>query len=122
MQSVGVEDDGIYTLTASNSVGETVATARLNCHTEKPHFIKYPQDVTIHDYAAYETKVRAEGVPTPTLTWIKDGQPFDGEQSGVHLAFGSGASDLQVTSDLSIDHFGKENQGNVSANNYFDCR
>lgn len=79
---MGLEDDGVYTLTASNSVGETVATAKLNCHSEcfvwketevelitfslsaeKPHFLKLPQDLVIHDYAEFETKVRAEGIP-----------------------------------------------------------
>lgn len=113
MQSVGVDDDGVYTLTASNSVGETVATAKLLCHTEKPHFIKYPQDLTVHDYAEYETKVRAEGVPKPTLQWLKDGKPFNADQPGVKIDIGNGSTDVQVTSDLSIEHFGKEHQGNV---------
>lgn len=29
---------------------------------EKPHFIKMPQDATIHDYADFDTKARAEGI------------------------------------------------------------
>lgn len=33
VSNVGLADDGIYTITASNSVGETIATARLNCHS-----------------------------------------------------------------------------------------
>lgn len=114
VQSVGIEDGGAYTLTASNSVGETIATAKLNCHTEKPHFIKFPQDLTIHDYAEYETKVRAEGIPTPTLHWLKDGKPLNTDLSGLKVDFASGATDAQVTTDLSIKHFGKEHQGNVS--------
>lgn len=80
---------------------------------EKPHFIKFPQDLTIHDFAEYETKARAEGIPKPTLHWIKDGKPFEADQPGVKISFDS-ASDVQITSDFSVEHFGKANQGNVS--------
>lgn len=71
-----------------------------------------PQDLTIHDYAEYETKVRAEGIPKPTLHWIKDGKPLNLDLPGSKVEFSS-ASDVQVTSDLSIEHFGKLNAGNV---------
>lgn len=33
VSSVGLEDDGLYTITASNSVGETVSKAKLTCHS-----------------------------------------------------------------------------------------
>lgn len=35
VENIGVEDDGAYTITASNSVGETIATAKLVCHSKK---------------------------------------------------------------------------------------
>lgn len=69
--------------------------------------------MTIHDYAEFETKARAEGIPKPTLHWIKNGKPLNVDQAGTKVEFGS-ASDVQVTSDFSIEHFGKENEGNVS--------
>lgn len=34
VENIGVEDDGVYTITASNSVGETIATAKLVCHSK----------------------------------------------------------------------------------------
>lgn len=34
VSSVGLADDGVYTITASNNVGETVAKAKLTCHSE----------------------------------------------------------------------------------------
>lgn len=33
VDNIGIEDDGVYTITASNSVGETIATAKLVCHS-----------------------------------------------------------------------------------------
>ncbi|XP_037043462.1 obscurin isoform X3 [Bradysia coprophila] len=112
--NVGLEDDGVYTLTASNSVGETVATAKLSCHTEKPHFLKAPQDLVIHDYAEFETKVRAEGIPKPTLHWIKNGKQVKIDEPGFNVSFGS-ASDTQVTSDFSIEHFSPKDAGEYAA-------
>lgn len=32
VESAAIKEDGVYTLTASNNVGETVATATLNVH------------------------------------------------------------------------------------------
>lgn len=34
VENVGIEDDGVYVITASNSVGETVASAKLVCHSK----------------------------------------------------------------------------------------
>lgn len=79
---------------------------------EKPHFIKMPQDATIHDYAEFETKSRAEGIPKPTLHWIKDGKQLKLDDANIKVDFAS-ATDVQVSSDLAIAHFGKDYAGNV---------
>lgn len=72
-----------------------------------------PQDATIHDYADFDTKARAEGIPKPTLHWLKDGKQLKLDDANMKVEFGS-ASDLQVTSDFAIEHFGKDYEGNVS--------
>lgn len=71
-----------------------------------------PQDMTIHDYADFETKTRAEGIPRPTLHWLKDGKQLKLEDANFKVDFGT-ASDVQVTSDFAIAHFGKDYEGNV---------
>lgn len=79
---------------------------------EKPRFIKMPEDTSVHDYAEYETAARAEGIPKPTLHWVKDGKHLQLEDLNLKVGFDS-ASDTQVSSDLAITHFSKEYQGDV---------
>lgn len=71
-----------------------------------------PQDLTIHDYAEFETKVRAEGIPRPTLHWLKDGKQIKIDDSNIKMDFGT-ASEVQVTSDFAIGHFSQQYEGNV---------
>lgn len=73
-----------------------------------------PQDMTIHDYADFETKARAEGIPKPTLHWLKDGKQIKNDDSNIKLEFAS-ASEVQVSSEFAIGHFSQQYEGNVSA-------
>lgn len=75
--------------------------------------MKSPQDLTIHDYAAFETKVRAEGIPRPTLHWTKNGQKIDTDNPGFKFAFAD-TSETQVASDFLIEHFGTQDAGEVN--------
>ncbi len=75
--------------------------------------MKSPQDLVIHDYAEFETKVRAEGIPKPTLHWIKNGKQLKIDEPGFKVNFDS-ASETQVTSDFSIAHFSPKDAGEVS--------
>lgn len=68
--------------------------------------------MTIHDYAEFETKVRAEGIPRPTLHWVKDGKQIKADEEGFKMVFGE-PSEVQVSSDLSIAHFAATNAGSV---------
>lgn len=72
-----------------------------------------PQDLAVHDYAEFETAPRAEGIPKPTLHWVKDGKHLQLDDANIKVAFDS-ASDTQVSSQLAITHFNKEYEGNVS--------
>lgn len=72
-----------------------------------------PQDATIHDYADYETKARAEGIPKPSLHWLKDGKQIKLDDANFGVEFGN-ASDLHVTSNFAIAHFNQDCEGNVS--------
>lgn len=72
-----------------------------------------PQDLVIHDYADFKTKVLAEGIPRPTLNWTKDGKQVNLSEEGVQASFAN-VSENQASSDFSIEHFGEKFAGNVS--------
>lgn len=145
--SVNPKDEGPYTITASNKQGETVAQAQLLLHggcfwlilnnweinfdyfflVEKPEFVKLPEDQTIHDFSDVGVKIRAVGVPTPTLKWLKDGYPIDTSEidEKTHAprvsieTSGIKASETQNTSDLTIPHFGPKDVGVVNFTIFF---
>lgn len=78
---------------------------------EKPVFLKSPLNQTIHDYAEFESKVRAEGIPQPTIHWTKDGKRIEEEAFKETFAV---ITENQVSSDIRLDHFGTKHVGDVS--------
>lgn len=70
-----VEDDDFaeYTCHASNSAGESEASAMLTLKGEAPVFIKELEDiqVTINEEAVFQARIK--GNPTPSVTWLLNG-------------------------------------------------
>ncbi|XP_035904934.1 obscurin isoform X4 [Anopheles stephensi] len=118
IESCALAEHGTYTLTASNAQGETVATAKLNVHTEKPKFTKEPDCLTVHDWADVYNKVLVQGVPRPAIQWLHNGTPLDtqeiDEESQEPKIKIVTSGDTEVTSELFITHFGPELQGEYS--------
>lgn len=79
-----------------------------------------PQDTPVHDYAEFETTIRAEGIPKPTLHWIKDGKQLKLDDANFTVGFDS-LSDVQVSSNFAIAHFAKEYEGTVRIYSVFFC-
>lgn len=112
LESCAIKEHGTYTLTATNNIGETIATANLNVHVEKPVFVLKPEPSTIQDYKDYETKVKVGGIPRPTLQWYRNGKVIDTtiieqttktQKYKIHTI-----GDSQLSSDFYITHFGPE--------------
>ncbi|XP_049294890.1 obscurin isoform X7 [Anopheles funestus] len=118
IESCALAEHGTYTLTASNAQGETVATAKLNVHTEKPKFTKEPDSLTVHDWADVYNKVLVQGVPRPAIQWLHNGTPLDTQQIDEESQEPKikivTSGDTEVTSELFITHFGPELQGEYS--------
>ncbi|KAL7050000.1 hypothetical protein ACKWTF_003934 [Chironomus riparius] len=110
VESCAIKEHGTYTLTATNNIGETITTANLNVHVEKPNFSLKPQSKVIQDYKDYETKIKVGGIPRPTVQWYRNGKPIDTNiiepntntpKYKIHTI-----GDAQLTSEFYITHFG----------------
>ncbi|XP_054277504.1 obscurin-like isoform X6 [Macrosteles quadrilineatus] len=101
LKNVGVDDENVYTVKASNNVGESEAKAKLTVHTEKPSLLKQLDGQTIKDYHPVEFKIRAIGIPKPQISWYKDDKKL---VSDGHIVI-EDATEGQACSTLSIGHF-----------------
>jgi hemicentin len=112
VESAAIKEHGTYTLTASNNIGETILTANLNVHVEKPNFLLKPEAITIQDYKDFETKIKVAGIPRPTCEWYRNGKIIDtsiiepttkSPKYKIHTI-----GDAQLSSEFYITHFGPE--------------
>ncbi|XP_066993446.2 obscurin isoform X3 [Anabrus simplex] len=111
IKNIGLADDGIYKVTATNSRGESSQQAKLTVHTEVPSFVKNIEDQSVKDYDDAQFRVRVNGVPKPQVKWFKDGKEL---QSGSRLTIETD-SEVLVSSSLSIQHFEESDVGRYAA-------
>ncbi|XP_058494160.1 hemicentin-1 isoform X1 [Solea solea] len=72
-----VEDTGSYTCVANNTAGQ--ASRHFNLKVLDPPRIKgsgAPTEVSVVVNNVLELQCEASGIPTPSLTWLKDGRPL----------------------------------------------
>ncbi|PNF42107.1 Obscurin [Cryptotermes secundus] len=110
ISNIGLRDHGTYTVTATNSQGESSQTAKFHVHTEPPSFLKNLEDQTVKDYDDVEFRVRVNGVPKPHIKWFKDGQELKSEG---RLAVETD-SEVLVSSFINIKHFNESDVGKYS--------
>jgi hemicentin len=112
IESAAIKEHGVYTLTAANNIGETIAECKLTVQTEKPNFLLKPESKVIQDYKDYETKIKVAGIPRPTVAWYRNGKPIDTEiiekntkspKYRIHTI-----GDAQLSSEFYVTHFGPE--------------
>ncbi|EAT34172.1 AAEL013559-PA [Aedes aegypti] len=118
VESCALAEHGTYTITASNTFGETVASAKLNVHMTKPTFTKEPDSMNVHDWGDVYNKVEVSAVPRPTIQWLRNGTPLNleeiDEETNEPKVKVVTSGDTEVTSELFISHFGPEWQGDYS--------
>lgn len=118
VESCALAEHGTYTISASNTFGETVASAKLNVHMTKPTFTKEPDSMHVHDWGDVYNKVEVSAVPRPTIQWLRNGTPLNleeiDEETNEPKVKVVTSGDTEVTSELFISHFGPEWQGDYS--------
>ncbi|XP_076659528.1 obscurin isoform X4 [Halictus rubicundus] len=84
IDNVRPEDAGTYSLTASNSLGETSGSAKVTVEEKekRPEFITNLQPLTVVEGFPVKLEVKVLGKPAPQLQWFKDGQEIkpDGQR------------------------------------------
>nr|XP_015827628.2 hemicentin-1 [Nothobranchius furzeri] len=79
LPDVATSDEGLYSCMASNQAGSS--TKSFNLTVLVPPKISYsgsPEELTIAVNSPLELECSAVGIPTPKLSWLKDGHPLDG--------------------------------------------
>ncbi|CAB3240106.1 unnamed protein product [Arctia plantaginis] len=107
IKSIGVDDAGVYAVTAKNKIGEASQQAKLTVRTGEPVFTKSLQKETVKDYDDATFKVRCDGVPKPEVHWYRDGKEIvNDERLTITTEVGG-----QVDSELAIKKFNASDAG-----------
>ncbi|GAB6031993.1 hypothetical protein CHUAL_010370 [Chamberlinius hualienensis] len=80
LSSVTLDDNGTYSCTATAPKGEeSISFAQLvHLHVQKlPEFVKKPRSASGPLGGRFRLECDAQGVPKPTITWLKNGKTFD---------------------------------------------
>ncbi|XP_023814399.1 hemicentin-1 [Oryzias latipes] len=78
LPDVAPSDAGLYSCVASNQAGSSTKSFNLTV-LEPPKIISssFPVELTLAVNSPLELECSAEGVPPPTLSWLKDGRPLE---------------------------------------------
>ncbi|XP_026827528.1 obscurin isoform X4 [Ooceraea biroi] len=110
IKKLSLEDEGTYTVVAKNYLGEASAQAVLTPHTEIPTFLKDLSKMQCSDREDVELKIRATGIPRPSVEWLKDGEIVkEGDRYQVTTH-----TDGIVDSTLSIKTFSANDVGTIT--------
>lgn len=82
ISSVENTDKGTYTCIAENSEGSDEFSTVVSVESA-PYFPAPPSDETKGPGESVDIECRAEGVPSPIVTWLVNGQPWDDFQSNI---------------------------------------
>ncbi|XP_066569261.1 hemicentin-1 isoform X1 [Amia ocellicauda] len=102
IQGVQVADSGLYTCKVSNIAGQVDRTFHLTVHV--PPVLDEPLQQTLNRSLGSHLTLLCEatGVPTPSITWLKDGAPIE---SSAQWRWVAGGSRLEL-GPLQLSHAG----------------
>uniref|UniRef100_H2MDX8 Hemicentin 2 n=1 Tax=Oryzias latipes TaxID=8090 RepID=H2MDX8_ORYLA len=77
LPDVAPSDAGLYSCVASNQAGSSTKSFNLTVLPPKIISSSFPVELTLAVNSPLELECSAEGVPPPTLSWLKDGRPLE---------------------------------------------
>ncbi|XP_075412057.1 immunoglobulin superfamily member 10 isoform X2 [Tenrec ecaudatus] len=86
IQSVGIQDRGQYLCSATNPLGTDRLHVTLSVVSYPPRILeRRPQEIMVHSGSTAALKCRAEGRPSPEISWVLANQtvlsdPYEGSQ------------------------------------------
>ncbi|XP_014015728.2 hemicentin-1 [Salmo salar] len=84
LPDVGLSDRGLYSCVASNQAGSSTKSFNLTVlEPPKISISSSPEELMVAVNTALELECTAEGIPPPTLSWLKDGRPLQGDSERV---------------------------------------
>ncbi|XP_052132282.1 obscurin-like, partial [Frankliniella occidentalis] len=78
MKEVKVEQAGVYTCKATNTMGETESSSEFKV-LYVPKITKKLEDVNLDEGETISLNIEANGVPVPDVQWYKDGQKLSAQ-------------------------------------------
>ncbi|XP_044107539.1 immunoglobulin superfamily member 10 [Neovison vison] len=82
IQRVGIQDRGQYLCSASNLLGTDRLHVTLSVVSYPPRILdRHTREITVHSGSTVELKCRAEGRPSPTISWVLANQTVVSESS-----------------------------------------
>nr|XP_018667950.1 peroxidasin-like isoform X2 [Ciona intestinalis] len=88
IRSASIENNGTYTCMAANSEGFINSSATLIVRNP-PKFTVKPQDQTAIQGRSVTLDCHAEGIPEPTLSWLRNGHTLNRDQRYLVMTSGS---------------------------------
>lgn len=80
LTQISLVDGGQYTCSATNEAGKATAVGTINVQTyPEVSIIPNQEELTIREGQYLRLECRAEGVPKPTIQWIKPENEYGAE-------------------------------------------
>ena len=94
-----LDDNGDYSVVASNSEGEQISSCSLTVVTEgqKPEILLHEPSVSVNEFEPVTMKIKVTGIPMPQINWSK-GNSLIHDNNNVTISNSVGSSSLTIES------------------------